>query len=362
MTSRSAPACDRRRAWTLPAPLLLPLLVQLSPTLAQAQQPETVDLEWTAPEECPRLEEVQAGIRKLAGPRKSSAVALRAEASITRTDEGELRLRLRLHAGEMVEERLIQDRSCSALAGATAVAVALLFRSGALRSEDAHGALPATSETGSPPDAKGDPSKLGGSAADGKPPGAASTPVPPNKDAKSRSSRHWHGLAQLPLGLFSVGPLRGAPSLGGAVAVGASVDRWRFLARGALWLPGHQAATDVFQEYGAETRRTAVSLTACRALFLSRLELAPCATLSLEHLSARGEGAHIAPRTAQTTWAAVGLGAQARLHVAPWLSLFLGVGGEVETSRPQLVLDGVGPVETLLPAAGTISAGPEWIF
>ena len=162
--------------------------------------------------------------------------------------------------------------------------------------------------------------------------------------------------------MFSLGPLRGAPGYAVAVAVGASVDRWRFLARGAFWLAAHQAAPADFQQYGAETRRTSVTLTACRAVFLSRLELAPCATLSLQHLVARGEGAHIAAHAAQTTWGAAGLGAHARLQVAPWLSLFLGVEGEVETSRPQLVVDGVGPVETLLPAAGTISAGPEWIF
>jgi len=360
MTSRSAPACNRPRAWTLPAPLLLSLLVQLSPTLAQAQQPETVDLEWAAPEECPRLEEVQAGIRKLAGPRKSSAVPLRAEATITRTDEGELRLRLRLHAGEMVEERLIEARSCSALAGATAVAVALLFRSGALQSEDDQGALPPTGGTGGQREVNGEPSKVGGQ----KPPVPRSTPVAvtPEPDAKSHSPRRWHALAQVPLGLFGLGPLRGAPGFAGGVAVGASIDRWRFLARGALWLPAHEATPADFQPYGAETRRTSVTLSACRAVFLSRLELAPCATLSLQHLVARGEGAHIAAHTAQTTWAALGLGAQARLQVAPWLSLFLGIEGEVETSRPQLILDGVGPVETLLPAAATISAGPEWIF
>ena len=81
----------------------------------------------------------------------------------------------------------------------------------------------------------------------------------------------------------------------------------------------------------------------------------PCALLSLEHLSARGTGAHIAAHTAGVTWLALGLGVQVRVYAAPWLSFVLGLTGEVETSRPQVLLDGVGAVETLLPAAASVT-------
>jgi hypothetical protein len=97
-------------------------------------------------------------------------------------------------------------------------------------------------------------------------------------------------------------------------------------------------------------------------VFQSRVELAPCATLSIEHLSARGQGTHISAHTTQTTWVAAGLGAQARVHVASWLNLLLGVEGEIETARPRLFLDGVGEVATLLPVAASMSLGSEWIF
>jgi hypothetical protein len=134
------------------------------------------------------------------------------------------------------------------------------------------------------------------------------------------------------------------------------------LARGAWWFPEHPSTSDAFQQYSAEVRRTAVTLLACRALLQSPVELAPCATLSIEHLSARGQAAHIAAHTAQTTWLAAGLGAQARVHVASWLNLLLGVEGEIETSRPRLFLDGVGEVATLRPVAASMSLGSEWIF
>ena len=115
MTSRSALPSSRCRAWAQVAAASC-LLVQLSSTRAQAQPTQPVDLEWSAPADCPRSEDVQARISKLAGTRKWSAVPLRAEAVVVRKDDGRLHLRLVLHAGELVEERNIEGSSCSALA------------------------------------------------------------------------------------------------------------------------------------------------------------------------------------------------------------------------------------------------------
>lgn len=337
-------------------PGLLGLLVLLSPARVQAQhQLEPVNLEWTAPAECPSLGEVQARILKLAGSRRSSSLSLRAEATVTRKDEDVLRLHLVLHAGVMVEERNIEGRSCNTLAGATAVAVALLFRSGVLQSTDVDHTTPAsTTAAGAGTTTQGGPPKPADTAT--KTAHGASV-----DDTASGSRRSWRGLLQLPLGVLGIGPLR-APVLGVAIGGGASVDSWRLLARGVLWLPEHAWTSDDFQQYGADVRRTTLSLLGCRALVLSRFELAPCATVSIEHLSARGQGTHISPHTAQATWVAAGVGAHARLHAASWLRLLFGVEGQLETSRPRLFLDGIGQVETLLPVAATISLGSEWIF
>lgn len=323
-------------------------LSQLWPAHAQAQPAEPVDFEWTAPSGCPQREDVQAGIRKLAGPRKSSSVPLRAEATITRSESGELHLRLVLHAGDMLEERNIDGSSCSALAGATAVAIALLFRSGGLHNDNPDANAPPTE--GVPEDGP----------RDAKPVSAPAPPAPP-AGANPRATRRWHGLLQLPLGALGIGPLP-APSFGVAAAAGAAFDDWRFLARGALWFPKQVVTTRDFRQYGADPQLLTATLQVCRALLRSRFELAPCATLSVLHLSARGQGAHIAAHTDQTTWVAVGVGARGELHVSRWLSLLVGVEGELETSRPRLALSGVGPVATLLPAAATLTVGPEWIF
>jgi hypothetical protein len=345
-------------------PALLCLLVQLPSTRAQAQTAQPVDLEWTAPADCPRLEDVQAKIRKLTGTRKWSAVPLRAEAIVVRKDDTMLHLRLVLHAGEMIEERNIDGSSCNALAGATAVVVALMLRSGGLPPTDGEQAEPsATGEQAAEGSASGHPS--------GVPPTAAREPSPPDvapadrtpapSAPKAGARRRWHALAQLPVGVVSIGPLP-TPSLGVAAAGGASVDRWRFLARGTAWLSQHSPGADEFEPYGARTRRTSLTLLGCRSLFASRFEISPCASVSLSHLSARGEGEHIAPRTATATWVAAGLGLHARFHVVSWMSLVLSADGEFGTSRPRFVVDGVGQVQALAPGAATFGLGTEWIL
>jgi hypothetical protein len=341
------------------------LLVQLSSTHAQAQAQPTpsVDLEWSAPADCPRREDVQARIRKLAGKRKWTALPLRAEAVIVRKEDGRLRLRLVLHAGEMVGERNIEGSSCSALAGATAVVVALMFRSGGLPPSAEPPALSSTGEQ-SPDGSTGSQPAIPPNRApqEPKPPDVAPAKLPPVAEVpKPGSPRRWRGLAQLPLGVVSIGPLP-TPSLGLAVAGGASFDQWRFLARGAAWLSQYSAGADEFEPYGARVRRTSLTLSTCRSLFVSRFDIAPCATIALAHLSARGEGAHIAPRTAQATWVAAGLGLHARFHVVSWMSLVLSADGELGTSRPQFIVDGVGQVRALGPGAAILGLGTEWIL
>jgi hypothetical protein len=362
------------------APVLVCLLGLFSPARVQAQKPDLVDLEWTAPPECPRLVEVQARMRKLAGSLKASATPLRAEAVITRKDEGGLHLRLLIHAGNLVGERNIDGKSCKDLASATAVNLVLLLNSAtplsqndlawhtAPSAEAAHDDT-ARDEASQDKSASSEPAAPTSAAPETaisppKPAAVAAAAQPtPARDASPESSspRRWHVLVQLPLFAFGIGPLR-APSAGLAGAGGASFERWRLLAKGVVWFSQHPSLSSDFQPYGGDIDHLTGTLQACRALALSLLEIAPCAVLSWEHVSARGSGAHIAARTAASNWLGVGLGVQARFYVMPWLSLNASVEGELETSSPQLSIGGVGAIEQLLPVAATGTVGPEWIF
>ncbi|MEO6601578.1 MAG: hypothetical protein ABIQ16_17010 [Polyangiaceae bacterium] len=316
-------------------------------------------------------------MRKLAGPLTSTAaVTPSAEATVTRNPSGNFHLRLITRVGSQVGERTIDGKSCNSLAGATAIAVVLMLRSANPLDEGDLAAAPPASPSDASREKSEGAGRLPTSAnrdnqeiARGTKP-ATREPTEQPSDAPE-PHRRWHVLLQLPQAALGVGPLR-EPSLGGAISGGLGLDRWRFLARGTVWLPQHVSATsdqggESFgftgtQTYGADIRRTTGSLLACRALWLSRFEVAPCLKVSLEHLSARGTGTHIAARTDGATWLAGGLGLHARAFLAPWLSFVLGIEGELESSTPQLSLAGVRNFEKQLPAAGTVTVGAEWIL
>jgi hypothetical protein len=339
-----------------------------------AQSSELVELTWHAPAGCPEAADVQARIRKLAASAKPSGAPLRAEATITRKTGGELHLQLVIHAGTLVGERNLEGRSCDALAGAAAVNLALLLSAGeALRAEDV-GAPPASqptagaTSTGEPetskqpvasePQPKPEASNQPGATDESDEPDEPTSAQP--DEAGDASMRSWRGLLDLPLGALELGSMP-QPSLGGALGAGLWFDRWRMLAEGNLWLRQKLSVTAPLPA-GANVDRFAVTLRTCRTFPFGRFELAPCALVSLRHVAAHGTGAHIDPRTKESTWVAAGAGAQARYQLAAWLAVLASVDGTIEGSRPRIEIEGVGRVGQLGPAAVKIALGTEWIF
>ncbi|HTA89685.1 MAG TPA: hypothetical protein VK745_08925 [Polyangiaceae bacterium] len=340
-------------------PALLCALGLIWPARALAQDAQPVELRWDAPDGCPSSAAVLARVRQLAGPTKTTGAELRAEATISQPSDGQLHLRLVIHAGNLVGVRNIDGASCKDLAGAAAVALALLLSSQEPLSErELTGSATNQNPTNSAKP-RTDPENPAPSVA---PPPPA--PKPSNSRAPSTEAtppRAQRGLLLAPFGALSIGPLR-QPSLGLGLAAGASFERWRVLAQGTLWSRQHATATNLLDEYGADLDRFGIGLRGCRNLSSGRFELAPCLTVSLQHLSARGNGAHVTPLSNDATWIAAGVGLRLGVLVAPWLRLVAGIDGEVETSRPEIGIADIGSVERLLPVAATITVGPEWIL
>jgi hypothetical protein len=165
-------------------------------------------------------------------------------------------------------------------------------------------------------------------------------------------------LAEIPLAVMSLGPLP-KPSWGVAFAGGASFESWRLLAGGSAWLRQH-VPSEQSPDFGADIDRLTGTVRACRAVSDATFEVAPCLTLSVEHITARGTGDGVTARSEQATWLAVGAGAQGRLHLTSFLSLLLGVDAQIETARPVISIDGAGTVQQLGYAAFTATIGPQW--
>jgi hypothetical protein len=363
MTSRSAQPGEHRAA------ALAALCTALSCVPARAQTAELVELTWDAPSGCPAASDVQARIRKLAASARPSGTALRADATITRDAGGGLLLELVIRAGDLVGERTIEGGSCDALAGAAAVNLALLLASreplsaadvgappGASAAEPAKPAEPQPTQEQSPqpeaaqPEQPDDDDNTDDD--DGKDDG--------DEDEDAPSTRSWRGLLDAPLGTLELGPTP-EPSLGGALAIGLWIDRWRVLAEASLW-QGQELTATTHLPASAEIDRFAATLRTCWTFRFGRFELAPCVHVSLQHVSARGKGPQIAARTDASTWVAPGVGVQGRYDLASWLALLASVDGRIEGSRPRIAIDGLGRVGQLGPAAVKIALGLEWIL
>lgn len=283
---------------------------------------------------------------------------LRADGVITRVG-GRFRLKLVLRWGEVSGERSIDADSCEDLAGAAAVALGLLMQA-AEPSEAGVTSGPSTSE----------PEQAGGRQDSGRRAAPASRnaerPRAPERSPETNtpepdrpgSERAWHALLQAPLATVDVGPLP-QPSLGAAIAGGLSVHAWRFLLNAQV---SQSQAIALSPSSGADVQRMALEAWSCRAWQAPPLEIAPCVTVGLERMTARGTGEEVQSRTAATTWISAGAGVFGRWYLADWLALGVGVGGKIEGARPRILVEGIGSPRQLGPAALSVRAGPEWIF
>ena len=352
---------------------------------ALGQPAAALTLRWSAPAGCPQQSDVRDRIRKLTGATNSTATVLQAEGTITQTDAAHFHLKLVTRSGALVGERNLDASSCENLSGAAAISIALLLRSEEpLSAGDLAGQPVAGTTTGAPAPSSSNPSPATATRTQPETPStkdmaeakatakeadeadeADETDEADEADETTQrplasSKRKWRVIAQLPLATLSIGPLP-KPSWGVAFAGGVAYEKWRFSLGGSAWLR-QNLATDQAPGYGADVDRLTGTLKACHALRHSALEVAPCLVLSLEHISARGTGPGITPRSEQATWLAVGAGAQGRLYLASWFSLLMGVDAQIETARPVISIDGVGNLGQLGSAALTVTLGPEWIL
>jgi hypothetical protein len=320
---------------------------------ARAQAGTTVELTWQAPAGCPQQGEVRDRIQKLAGSPRPTDNRLSADGIISQTDEGRFRLELVVRTGGLVGARSIDSKSCKDLAGAAAITLALLLRSpDPLNQGELNGLGAVNPETDSASPAPTAP-------ASATPP----TPAPRRAEAPppdADSAPGWGFGLQGPLFVLGAGAMP-HPSYGFALGAGVSRGTWRLSLVAAEWLRQSLTA-ERLPGYGAELDHQSATLSLCRAFRWQRFELAPCLTATLEHVSARGTGNHVTPRSESALWVAPGAGAQSRLHVASWFALFAQIDGQIEASRPQIAIEGLGNIGQLGPAALSVTVGSEWIL
>ena len=323
-------------------------------TSALAAQTARFALSWSGPPGCPTAENIQARVDALLGGAASaSRVAdVRASGQVERVDNG-FRLLLSMGVGSTPSSRVIEARTCDELAGAAAIAIALLARS--------------TAEEGSAPAIS--PSTPASVPSDAPPNSPPAPPPSPNHD-KAVSTKDappikpppggLHLLIDAPIGAAGWGSL---PSAG--LGLGAALGiRWKGLRAnvgGELWQPQTNRVSGFASHFTLQSGRA----EACFIEAVHGLELGPCLGAAVQRLAGEGVGSRVFSANSRTAlWISGTGGLFVSLPTPSFTHLrFFGEARVlVSPRRPRFTIDQLGPVHEPAMAAPQLNLGCEWIF
>jgi hypothetical protein len=307
------------------------LLVATSLVATRASALDVLRLSWDAPADCPSAESVRAAAVRNAPP---SAVPLEAAAVVVH--RGRWTVTLRTSRPEASGERTLEAASCSALADATAVILALAL-------------VP-------PGDAAPDPEPTPVSVHVNEPrPTGSSAEQPAHRPLPQPRSPN------VALAAFASTDATTLPSaaLGGGASLAWTPSDLRIEATGTMW--SGQSRTLDQSTAGARFTMTSLAADACYTLLHGSFELAPCAGASVQFVSAKGFGA-TANYDASARWPALDGGLLARAPISSWLALRARVDGLAPLSRPSFEVENEGVVHKPPPLGIRASLGAELNF
>lgn len=308
-----------------------------------APSAKAVELAWEAPEGCPDRANVEQRIQKLlSGASEKSHVT--AEGIVTATKSG-YRLALTTTRDGTRGERILDDKSCAALAESAALIVAMAVDPAiALTMDEPAAAPPAPTTSASEPEPPAPP--------------PVAAPTPPRADTPSMvpvtppPSQRPRPRVLVAAGGDVLGYVFPRATLGVSLSVGAIVGPLRFD------VGGHYAPSsehDLAAPAGA-SGSFELLLARARAAWLWSIgawELGPMAAFEAGRARARGNGLSTSLE-ARTPWFAGSFGALASHRFGRFA-----VTGEVSLiaplTRPAFIVEGAGTVHT--PAAVAIRAG-----
>ena len=226
--------------------------------------------------------------------------------------------------------RELSAQSCTELADAAAVAIAMSVRS----LEDARGAATSTSRATATTEKA--PLPIAASPTPGAPAAVAATAPSPDE----QSTRPAIAVAL-------VGDAGALPHAGLGLELGGSLQRSRLRLMALATLFGSQQAQvpNATPGEGGDFRLVLGAALACFAPRLGRSTLLGCGGFELGRLSGEGEGQGVRPSLGTATWAAARAEVGLAVGLGSRLALVLRAGAAVSPSQPpEFVLDGNVPV------------------
>lgn len=317
-------------------------IVLASLVASRADAADLLRLSWDAPSGCPSGETVRSAAVRNA---PASAIPLEADAVVSHHDRWTVTLKTR--RPDASGERTLEAASCTALADATALILALALV------PPGEEAVVGSPDPPPPPTATATAS-------------AAATPASPSED-RPRSSpptsspKTNDGPPALAIGGFAA---TDAATLPGAALGGGALLAWT---PGALRIEAlasafaGQSRTVDQSTAGARFSMSSIAAGACYTVMKTAIELAPCAGGSMHWVSAKGFGA-TANYDASARWTAIDAGLLARAPLTSWLALRGRVDGLVPLSRPTFEVENEGVVHKPPPFGIRAALGVELNF
>jgi hypothetical protein len=175
----------------------------------------------------------------------------------------------------------------------------------------------------------------------------------------NETGRSWRVLVH-PLATLDVGPLpRPAGTFG--LGLGWRSDDFRVLLVGRRTVE-QSIASNAQPDAKADVRRMTLELWACRSWRRGIVEGGPCLLLAGERTAASASGLGTTSADASVISFGLGPGVAGEVHVTRWFALAAHANLLLETSRPRLLLGGLGEVGKLGPASLSLGIGVELAF
>ena len=330
------------------------LMLQVAICLGQADTP--VELTWEAPGNCAQQAQVQQQLRALIGSSGENTNPLQAHGTIEPIGK-RYRLTLVIERSATRGMRVIESDDCHSLGKAAAVVLGLL-----VQKERALGRELSESEISGQPQPPSEPVK--------QPTPVSPKEVPPTAPAKpqplpanTQPPRSWHLLLRAPEATVNFLTL---PHVGYGIGLGLGVayKAWRAMVDGAFY-PSQDEVSTGEQPYRVQFRRKTVDVTGCRGWRSGSVEVAPCAVLAADDVSAQASGDSLVSTNKTAFWISIGGGISGYVHLFRHLSLVASGNGLIATKRSRFLigtLTGTQQAHKVPVVAVNGSLACEWIF
>ena len=292
-----------RKAWSALAVVAiasLPRLVSAEPQRPAPPLDVEVELAWEVPDGCPGVESVRHRIGQLLRVPLTKPTSAVAKGRIEPLSDARLRLEMTVRTGDVEDARTVDAASCSSLAEAFAVVVALAIDR-TMELDGVEGSEPPPAARAPEPDVA-------------RPPRITAAPPPPVATSSSPLR------ADIALGAFLVwGPLPDV-SVGPMLALAARFDRFRV---GALGTVSLQQTAAFERGAGATFDMFGAGAFGAYLLPIDVFAFGPWMSIEVTRVHARGFGIRT-PWEASETWLSPAVGGRAEARLARWLGVFAG--------------------------------------